>query len=63
MSDATKTPSTSTSTPDPAGPVLRIVKDSPPTKEDPPGQNNPFVKFMTAYANAIDDEVKAILSL
>lgn len=52
-------------------PVLRLVSQEAPSSQPPelfekparPGLSNPLVQQMRAYADAIDQEIKAILEL
>jgi hypothetical protein len=49
-----------------ARPALRLIKDDSveaPKTQLRPGLKNPLVKFMGAYADAIDREIQAILDL
>lgn len=66
MTDKIKDPKTDQQATRPA--TLRIVasKDDDIGAKDQEknrGKANPLVKFMTAYADALDEEIKAILSL
>lgn len=66
MTDKTKDPKIAQPAARP--PTLRIVasKDDGKRADDQEtsrGKRNPLVTFMTAYADALDEEIKAILSL
>jgi hypothetical protein len=57
MSDNSKTTSTPSN-------GLRLVKDTQEAESTPkPATNNKLIQFMSAYADAIDQEIKTILEL